>query len=87
MKYLAPTAHSVGWSMEESTAAVMAMSDAGIQGSLAGQAFGSSLTRLAKPTKAMQKEMDKLGLTFFDSQGKMKPLPQLVGEIEGKQKD
>ncbi|KIP26129.1 phage tail tape measure protein [Bacillus thuringiensis] len=86
MKYLAPTAHSVGWSMEESTAAVMAMSDAGIQGSLAGQAFGSSLTRLAKPTKAMQKEMDKLGLTFFDSQGKMKPLPQLVGEIEGKTK-
>ncbi|MGU3370159.1 phage tail tape measure protein [Bacillus mycoides] len=86
MKYLAPTAKSVGWSMEESTAAVMAMSDAGIQGSLAGQAFGSSLTRLAKPTKAMHKEMDKLGLAFFDSQGKMKPLPQLVGEIDEKTK-
>ncbi|MGF9903624.1 phage tail tape measure protein [Bacillus paranthracis] len=86
MKYLAPTAKSVGWSMEESTAAVMAMSDAGIQGSMAGQAFGSSLTRLADPTTKMRKVMDELNLSFFDSEGKMKPLPQLVGEIQDKTK-
>lgn len=84
MKYLAPTAKSVGWSMEESTAAVMALSDAGIQGSLAGQAFGSSLTRLASPTKKMHKVMDSLNLSFFDSSGVMKPLPQLVGELQQK---
>lgn len=86
MKYLAPTAKSVGWGMEESTAAVMAMSDAGIQGSLAGQAFGSSLTRLASPTKAMRKVMESLNLSFFDSNGVMKPLPALVSDIQDKTK-
>ncbi|WP_242145900.1 MULTISPECIES: phage tail tape measure protein [unclassified Bacillus cereus group] len=86
MKYLAPTAKSVGWSMEESTAAVMALSDAGIQGSMAGQAFGSSLTRLADPTKKMRKVMEKLNLSFFDHNGVMKPLPQLVSEIKDKTK-
>ncbi|MGL4819555.1 MAG: phage tail tape measure protein, partial [Bacilli bacterium] len=82
MKYLAPVANTMGWSIEESTSAVMAMSDAGIQGSMAGQAFATSLTRLAKPTKEMQKVMDELQISFFDAQGNMKPMPELVGDIE-----
>ncbi|MGR9546533.1 phage tail tape measure protein [Priestia megaterium] len=82
MKYLAPTAKSLGWNLEDSTAAVMALSDAGIQGEMAGAAFGTSLTRLANPTKAMRGVMDNLGLSFFDAQGKMKPLPQLMADLE-----
>ncbi|MGE6379983.1 phage tail tape measure protein, partial [Peribacillus muralis] len=82
MKYLAPSAKTLGWSMEESTAAVMAMSDAGIQGSLAGQAFGSSLGRLAKPTKAMKDVLDETGISFFDAEDKMKSMPDVIAEIE-----
>lgn len=82
MKYLAPLANQMGWSMEESAAAVMKLADNGLKGSIAGQAFASSIARLAKPTKKMTKTMDELGLSFFDSQGNMKSLPNVVKELE-----
>ncbi len=86
MVYLAPVAQTMGWSLHESTAAVMALSDAGIQGAQAGAAFSTSLQRLAKPTGDMKKAMSELGLSFFDSQGKMKPLPAIIQELEEKTK-
>lgn len=82
MKYLAPVANALGWELEESAAAVMKLADSGVKGSMAGQAFASSLTRLAKPTKAMNKVMDKLGLSFFDAEGNMKSMPEVMQEIE-----
>ncbi|EOV9528857.1 phage tail tape measure protein [Bacillus cytotoxicus] len=84
MKYAAGTAHTVGFSMEETAAAIMAMGNSGLQGSVAGQAFATSLGRLAKPTKEMKKTMDQLNLSFFDAQGKIKPLPSIVKELEDK---
>ncbi|MEV2479261.1 phage tail tape measure protein [Paenibacillus larvae] len=71
MKYLAPVANQFGWSLEESSAAMMFLADAGLKGSIAGQAFASSLTRLAKPTAEMEKVMKATGISFFDAQGKM----------------
>lgn len=84
MKYAAGTAHTVGFTMEETSAAMMAMSNSGLKGSVAGQAFATSLGRLAKPTKEMRKVMDALNLTFFDQQGKIKPLPTMIKELEDK---
>lgn len=82
MKYLAPTAKSLGWGLEDATSAVMALSDAGIQGEMAGSTFATSLTRLSKPTKEMDKVMSELGLTFFDAQGNMKSLPTILSDME-----
>lgn len=82
MKYLAPSAKSLGWNMEESTAAVMAFSDAGIQGGMAGQAFASSLTRLADGNGKAAKTAKELGIEFFNANGQMKPLPEVVAELE-----
>lgn len=83
MKYLAPAAKSMGWSMEESAAAVMTLGNAGIQGTLAGQAFATSLTRLAKdPTKKMKKAMDELNFSFFDAKGTMKSLPDIIAGMQ-----
>lgn len=82
MTYLAPTAATMGQAIEQATAAVMIMSDAGIQGEKAGAAFSTSLQRLANPTKAMRDVMDKLSISFFDASGNMKPLTQIVSELE-----
>lgn len=82
MKYVAPTANTLGLGIEETAAAIMAVSDAGIQGSQAGRAFGTSLLRLSDPTSKMQKEMDKLKLSFFDAEGQMKELPDIIGQLE-----
>ncbi|MRB24971.1 phage tail tape measure protein, partial [Bacillus thuringiensis] len=47
-------------------------------------AWGTALSRLAKPTKEMKTVISELNLEFFDTQGKIKPLPQIVGELEQK---
>lgn len=82
MEYAAPTANVFGWSVEETTAALMSFGDAGIQGGKAGQAWSTSLQRLSKPTAQMRSLMEELNIQMFDSEGVMKPLPDLVGEIE-----
>jgi TP901 family phage tail tape measure protein len=83
MKYVAPAAHAAGIALEESAAAIGIMSDAGIKGSQAGTSLRGALSRLAKPTKAMDVVMDDLGLSFYDAQGKMLPLKDQVGMLQG----
>jgi TP901 family phage tail tape measure protein len=84
MKYFAPTAAAFGVSLEEASAAVGLMGNAGIQGSLATRAFGTALTRLAKPTKKMEELMDELGIKFFDTEGRFVGLAGMIGLLEGK---
>lgn len=71
MKYAAPVAHNFGISMEECAAAIGIMSDAGIKGGQAGTSLRGALSRLTKPTDDMKEIMNKLGVEFFDSNGKM----------------
>ncbi|MDV4368183.1 phage tail tape measure protein, partial [Enterococcus faecium] len=78
LKYVAPVANSMGISLEETAAAIGIMSDAGIKGSQAGTTLRGALSRLARPTKAMQDTMDNLGVSFYDADGKMKPLKTQV---------
>lgn len=82
MKYIAPVANSMGFSIEEVSAAIGIMSDAGIKGSQAGTSLRGALSRLAKPTDEMQAKMDELGLSFYDSEGKMKPLKDQIGMLK-----
>lgn len=82
MKYAAPSANSFGWTLEETSAAMMVLANSGLKGSIAGQAFASSLTRLAKPTEKMSKLMKLTGTEFFDAQGNMKSMPDLLKAIE-----
>ncbi len=82
MKYIAPVASSMGLSLEETAAAIGIMSDAGIKGSQAGTTLRGALSRLAKPTKPMIGVMNKLGLSFYDSSGKMKPLKDQIGMLQ-----
>lgn len=81
MKYIAPVANAVGLSLEEVSAAIGIMANAGIQGSQAGTTLRGALTRLAKPTDAMLGVMDELGLSFYDSNGQMKSLTEMVGML------
>lgn len=82
MKYIAPVAHAMGMSLEETAAAVGILADAGIKGSQAGTTLRGALTRLTKPTKQMYEVMNRLGLEFYDAQGNMKPLAEIIAELE-----
>lgn len=82
MKYVAPLARAAGISLEETAAAIGIMANAGIQGSQAGTTLRGALSRLSKPTADMQEAMDELGVSFYDSEGKMLSLTDQVGMLK-----
>lgn len=82
MKYIAPLARVAGMSLEETAAAIGIMANAGIQGSQAGTTLRGALSRLSRPTDDMAVVMEKLGVTFYDANGKMKPLATQVNELK-----
>jgi TP901 family phage tail tape measure protein len=87
MKYIAPVAHSLGISFEDTNAAIGLLSNAGIKGSEAGTTLRSALTNLTSPTKVAASTMKQLGMNFFDAHGKMLPLGDVIQEIKDKTSD
>src|SRR5690606_29760753 len=77
-KYAAPSAKSLGISIEELAAAVGILSDAGIKGMTAGTSLRSIINDLVDPTKKAEKEMKKLGVSVFDQKGKFVGLSEAV---------
>lgn len=82
MSYAGPVAGNLGVSVEQTAAAIGIMSNAGIKGSKAGMTLRTALTRLASPTEQARDLMKKLGFSAFDSQGQMKPMGQIVRELQ-----
>ncbi|PIH58287.1 phage tail tape measure protein [Paenibacillus sp. LK1] len=82
MKYVAPIAASLGMSIEEAAASVGELSNAGIQGEMAGTQLRAMLLRLASPTKEAQFYMDKLKVTTKDAAGNILPFANIIGQFE-----
>lgn len=80
-KYIAPVAGSMGFSIEDVTTAIAAMSMAGIKGSQAGTALRTMLTNLVKPTEQMSVAMEELGISATNSDGSMKSLDEIVANL------
>jgi TP901 family phage tail tape measure protein len=84
LKYAAPVAKQLGYSLEEVGAATIEMGNAGIKGEQAGTTLRSALLALSAPSSTAAKEMENLGFKATDSTGKMKPLGQIIGELNTK---
>lgn len=82
MKYAAPMANTLGMSIEDTAAAIGIMSDAGIKGSQAGTTLRGAFTRLVKPTSKASDAMTEFGTQVFDSQGQIKPMAEIVSELQ-----
>ncbi|WHX43788.1 phage tail tape measure protein [Bacillus pumilus] len=87
MKYAGPAAKTAGVSMEELAAATGIMANSGIKADMAGTALRSTLTRLASPPKQAGNAIHELGLSVTDSTGKMRPLADIIGQINEKTKN
>lgn len=84
LKYAGTAANSAGWSLEQTAAAIGIMSDAGIKGEQAGTTLRGALTRLMKPTAAMNDTMEQYGISVYDSNGKMKSLSDITEQLQSK---
>ena len=63
------------------------LSDAGIQGTLAGTSLRAILLRLTAPTTEAQKAFREIGVTVFDTQGKFLGLEKSLQLINKRTKD
>ena len=77
----APSAAAAGWSLEEVTAAIGKLSDAGIQGEEAGTALKTMMAKLAISGGPAERLLAKMGITVKDTAGKMLPLNDILAAL------
>ena len=82
MEYIGPVAHSLGMSIEETSAAVGLLSDNGIAGEKAGTALRGALSKLLKPSKSNAAAMKELGFSVEEFQSGALKLPDIIDRIK-----
>ncbi|MCA9238576.1 MAG: phage tail tape measure protein [Planctomycetales bacterium] len=81
-KFVGPMAKTAGVSLEEVTAAIQLLSNAGIQGEMAGTTLRGMLLSLTSPSSEAQNELDRLGVRVLDSAGNVRSLADIIGDLE-----
>jgi TP901 family phage tail tape measure protein len=75
-------AAATGLSLEETTGGLAAFASAGLIGSDAGTSFKTMLQSLTPSSKESKKEMERLGISAYDSQGKFIGLSKFAGVLQ-----
>ncbi len=73
-------ASNMGLSLKDTIATLAVMSNAGIEGADAGTQLKSALLNLTTSSTAKD-TLDKLGVTLYDSSGKMKDMDTIIGDL------
>jgi len=81
MKKVAPQAEAAGASLEETAAVVGLLGNVGIQGSLSGVALRRALVNLTSPTSKIKKTLSALGIEVADSEGNIRSMTTIMGEL------
>lgn len=76
------TAAGMGIPLEDVNTALGILSTRGIAGSEAGTAVKSMLTNMMTAPKAAE-ALDELGVSLYDVTGTMRPLEEIIGDLEG----
>ena len=82
MKFAAPLSSQLGQSIDETTAQLGFMANAGIKGTLAGTGLQKILSRLTKEGGPAGKVMAELGIEVFNAQDEFRGLNVIVAEYE-----
>ena len=83
-KNVAPVAHNLGLSIEQTSAMLGVLADSGRKGGDAGTHLKIILQRLASTTKPVIKGLKELGISAYDSNGKLKPMTETLKQIKSK---
>lgn len=78
----APVFSSFGGTLEDFTAMAGTLANVGIKGGEAGTALRNVMQRLAAPTDNAKKALDAMGVSVFDSKGKMLPILDILKQFE-----
>ncbi|MFA6768893.1 MAG: phage tail tape measure protein [Parabacteroides sp.] len=84
MKYTAPLAHQMGWTLQETAAAIGILSNAGIKGSMSGTVLRNSITRLISPTKNVVLALESYGISLEEVNPKTHSLAEILDVLSAK---
>ena len=87
LKMVGVSASQLGMSIEETTGAITMMASKGIVGSDAGTQLRSALIGLTSASGPARKEMERLGLSMYDSEGQFVGLANFAGQLKEKLSD
>lgn len=82
-KYCAATSTQLGYSMEDTTAALMVMANAGIKGSSSGTALASIMTRLGNDVSDCRTMLQGYGIEVYETTGKARALSAILDDMKG----
>lgn len=77
-KNVASTAASLGYSVEDTTSAIMVLANAGVKGGEAGTGLSTIMTRLATNAKDSATALQKYGVEVYDANGRMNSLSSIL---------
>ena len=86
-KYVAPLAGSYGYALEDVSAALGDMANAGVKGSMAGTSLSAIITRLGNNTNGARSAIEDLGIEFFNSDGTARNLSDVLKDMCDATKD
>jgi TP901 family phage tail tape measure protein len=86
LKYAGPPAAALGISLEELSASIGIMTNAGMKGEQAGTTLRSALLGLLDPSEENSKRMEKMGITITDAKGNFVGLSKLVKNLSDSMK-
>lgn len=73
--------HEANMPVEDLVTSLAALTNVGLTGSDAGTALKNALMRLMSPTDKAAKLMARLGFSAYDATGTMKPMPQIINDL------
>lgn len=81
LKFVGPVANAMGVSLEETTGVMALFAQQGIIGEQAGTSLRGVLASLTSPSAQARKEIERLGITLYDSEGNFMGLQNAAGEL------
>jgi TP901 family phage tail tape measure protein len=81
IRYAGPSARSLGISLEDLTASLEVLAEAGISGNQAGRGLRTIFSRMAKPTAQAQGWFDKMGVSLFDVSGEFVGVEESINRL------
>lgn len=81
LSYVGPIAKSMGYSIEETVAAINALADAGYKGQRGGTALRGGFVRLINPVREAQEVLDKYNIQIYDSEGNIRNFADIIEDL------
>lgn len=81
LKFVGPVANSMGVSLEETTGVLALFAQQGIIGEQAGTSLRGVLASLTSPSAQAREEIERLGISLYDSSGSFLGLQNAAGEL------